>query len=122
KRGDAAGLEELERECLRSNARHHDWECTERLMALTRQERDWRADSAAADHRAAADRRAAADDRAAGALYMHCLPADITGVSCPAGEVAADVFERYRLLTYAQAGHKPFVIAAMMLLTRCADA
>ena len=55
------------------------------------------------------------------ALYMHCLPADITDVSCKAGEVSASVFERYRLQTYSEAGHKPFVIAAMILATRFAD-
>ena len=49
---------------------------------------------------------------------MHCLPADITGVSCKEGEVAASVFERYRLATYREASHKPFVIAAMILLAR----
>jgi ornithine carbamoyltransferase len=55
------------------------------------------------------------------ALYMHCLPADITGVSCAAGEVAAGVFERYRIPTYIQAGFKPYVIAAVMLAARFAD-
>jgi ornithine carbamoyltransferase len=49
---------------------------------------------------------------------MHCHPADISGVSCPEGEVAASVFERYRRDTYREAGHKPFVIAAMILATR----
>ena len=34
----------------------------------------------------------------------------------------ASVFERYRLDTYREAGHKPFVIAAMILLTRFRDA
>jgi ornithine carbamoyltransferase len=52
------------------------------------------------------------------ALYMHCLPADISGVSCKEGEVAGEVFERYRLRTYQEASHKPFVIAAMILMTR----
>ena len=52
------------------------------------------------------------------ALYMHCLPADITGVSCEKGEVAASVFERYRVATYHEAEHKPYVIAAMILLNR----
>ena len=52
---------------------------------------------------------------------MHCLPADISGVSCKQGEVAATVFDRYRADTYREAGHKPFVIAAMMLLTRFQD-
>jgi ornithine carbamoyltransferase len=52
------------------------------------------------------------------ALYMHCLPADISGVSCVQGEVSKDVFEKYRLATYAEAGFKPFVIAAIVFLTR----
>ena len=85
-------LAELEQQALANNARHKDWECTEELMKLT---------------------------RGGKAHYMHCLPADITGVSCQQGEVAASVFERYRLATYREAGHKPFVIAAMILLTRC---
>jgi len=91
---DSAGLAELEREGLASNARRRAWECDETRMAATRDGR---------------------------ALYMHCLPADISGVSCAAGEVAASVFERYRLATYREASHKPFIIAAMMLLTRCED-
>jgi ornithine carbamoyltransferase len=49
---------------------------------------------------------------------MHCLPADITGVSCKAGEVSAEVFEQYRIPTYHQASYKPFVISALMFLTR----
>ena len=55
------------------------------------------------------------------ALYMHCLPADISGVSCKEGEVADSVFERYRIETYKEAGYKPFVIAAMMLTSRFKD-
>jgi knotted carbamoyltransferase YgeW len=92
--GKAAELKELEREGLAQNARHQDWECTEQKMALT----------------------------AGGqALYMHCLPADITGVSCRHGEVAASVFARASAATYRQASWKPFVIAAVILLTRSAD-
>ena len=89
--GETARLGDLEREALANNARFRDWECTERMMQLTRGGR---------------------------AEYMHCLPADVTGVSCQAGEVSANVFERHRLQTYREAGHKPFVIAAMILLTR----
>ena len=89
--GRAKELDALEQECLANNARFKDWECDAQRMATTR-------DGAA--------------------LYMHCLPADITGVSCERGEVAAEVFEQYRLATYREAGFKPFVIAAMMLLTR----
>jgi len=91
KAGKGHQVEALEKEGLAENARHKDWECTEELMALTREGK---------------------------ALYMHCLPADISGVSCERGEVASSVFERYRDATYREAGHKPFVIAAMMLLTR----
>ena len=86
-----AELADLEKRALAENARHKDWECTEEMMKLT---------------------------RGGKAHYMHCLPADISGVSCKEGEVAASVFERYRLETYNEAGHKPFVIAAMILLTR----
>lgn len=89
--GRAKDLEALEKEALAENARHKDWTCTEERMRLTRDGR---------------------------ALYMHCLPADISGVSCAEGEVAASVFERYRLATYREASHKPFVIAALILLTR----
>jgi ornithine carbamoyltransferase len=89
--GETSKLADLEREALANNARFENWECTERMMQLTRGGR---------------------------AEYMHCLPADVTGVSCQAGEVSANVFERYRLQTYREAGHKPFVIAAMILLTR----
>jgi knotted carbamoyltransferase YgeW len=94
KRGDREGLKELERECLESNARFKGWECDEAKMGLT---------------------------RGASALYMHCLPADISGVSCAEGEVAASVFERYRHATYREASFKPFVIAAMILMSRVKD-
>jgi ornithine carbamoyltransferase len=91
--GDQAGLKALEKECLANNARFTDWECTEARMRLT---------------------------TGGDALYMHCLPADISGVSCERGEVAATVFERWRDATYAEAGWKPYVIAAMILLSRTA--
>jgi knotted carbamoyltransferase YgeW len=91
KNSDHGGLKELEKECLANNARFKNWECTEEKMKLTKEGR---------------------------ALYMHCLPADISGVSCHEGEVAATVFERYRVPLYRQAGFKPYVIAAMMLTNR----
>ena len=49
---------------------------------------------------------------------MHCLPADITGVSCKEGEVDASVFDRYRDPLYKEASFKPYVIAAMILLEK----
>jgi len=97
--GDQAGLKDLERECLANNAKFKDWECDERKMKLTK----------------------AAGPSTPQALYMHCLPADITGVSCESGEVAATVFDRYRDDTYREAGYKPYIIAAMILLGKSAD-
>jgi knotted carbamoyltransferase YgeW len=94
RRGESGKLDALEQEALASNRQHQDWECTEQLMGLTREGK---------------------------ALYMHCLPADITGESCEHGEVAKSVFERYRLTTYREAEHKPYIIAAMALLTRFAN-
>ena len=85
------GLVELEKECLSNNARYRNWECDEAKMKLTKKGR---------------------------ALYMHCLPADISGVSCDQGEVSKEVFEKYRLATYEEASFKPFVIAAIIFLTR----
>ena len=92
--GDRTGLKELEKHCLETNKRFIDWECTEKLMQTT---------------------------RAGRALYMHCLPADISGVSCEKGEVQASVFERYRVSQYTQAGYKPYIIAAMIFLSKFKD-
>ena len=55
------------------------------------------------------------------ALYEHCLPADITGVSCRQGEVSEDVFEKYRIATYFEARYKPYIIAAMMMMAQFRD-
>jgi knotted carbamoyltransferase YgeW len=94
KNSDTHGLRDLEKECLANNAKHKDWECTRAKMNTT------------------------ADGKA---LYMHCLPADITDVSCKAGEVSAEVFEQYRIPTYQEAAYKPFIISALMFLTRLKD-
>ena len=90
--GDQAGIDALEKELLAQNAKHKDWECTEELMKTTKEGK---------------------------ALYMHCLPADITGVSCKEGEVAASVFDRYRDPLYKEASYKPYIIASMILLSKC---
>ena len=55
------------------------------------------------------------------ALYLHCLPADINGVSCKDGEVEASVFDRYRDPLYKEASYKPYIIAAMILLAKQKD-
>lgn len=92
--GDLEGIKALERRLLAQNANHKDWECTEEMMKLT---------------------------NGGKALYLHCLPADITGVSCKAGEVAASVFDRYRDPLYKQASFKPYIIAAMIFLAKVKD-
>lgn len=92
--GDDAGIKALEKELLAQNANHKDWACTEELMKLTKEGK---------------------------ALYMHCLPADITGVSCETGEVDASVFDRYRDPLYKEASYKPYIIAAMIFLAKFKD-
>ncbi len=95
KTSDKDGLKALEQECLANNARFKDWECTEEKMKLTKDGK---------------------------ALYMHCLPADISGVSCKEGEVSESVFDRYRIETYKEAGFKPYIIAAMIFNNKFNDA
>jgi knotted carbamoyltransferase YgeW len=92
--GDHDGLKSLEKSCLAQNAQHRHWHCDEAMMKRTAKGR---------------------------ALYMHCLPADISGVSCERGEVSAGVFEKYRIATYKEAGWKPYIIAAMIMARRFAD-
>ena len=55
------------------------------------------------------------------ALYLHCLPADITGLSCAEGEVDMSVFDRYRDPLYKEASYKPYIIAAMIFLAKQKD-
>jgi knotted carbamoyltransferase YgeW len=81
-------LQELEQEGLSYNAKFKDWECTRKLMNRTKN---------------------------GSALYMHCLPADITGVSCEHGEVQKEVFEKYRIPAYIEASYKPYIIASIIM-------
>lgn len=92
--GDMDGIDKLEKELLAQNATHKDWTCTEELMDTTKDGK---------------------------ALYLHCLPADITGISCKQGEVDASVFDRYRTPLYKQASFKPYIIAAMIFLSKFED-
>ncbi|WP_462279753.1 knotted carbamoyltransferase YgeW [Salinivirga cyanobacteriivorans] len=91
KAADKKGLDALEQSCLANNAKYKDWEYDEAKMKRTKNQ---------------------------DALYMHCLPADISGVSCKEGEVNADVFEKNRIKTYHEAGFKPYIIAAMMFTNK----
>ncbi len=92
--GNKEGLLKLEEKCLTENAKHKDWEYNEKIMSVTNKKN---------------------------ALYMHCLPADISGISCKEGEVSKDVFEKYRIQTYIEAGFKPYIIAAMMFVNKFKD-
>lgn len=88
---DHEGIKALEKVLLEENGKHKDWACTEEMMSITKDGK---------------------------ALYLHCLPADITGVSCDEGEVDATVFDRYRIPLYKEASYKPYVIAAMIFLSK----
>ncbi len=92
--GDHDGIRALEKELLAQNALHKDWECTEDMMEITKN---------------------------GNALYLHCLPADISGVSCESGEVAASVFDRYRVPLFKQASFKPYIIASMIFFSKIRD-
>lgn len=93
--GDFDGIDRLEKKLLEQNASHKDWSATEGMMQTTKD---------------------------AKALYMHCLPADITGVSCEIGEVDAAVFDNARDPLYKEASYKPYIIAAMIFLAKVQDA
>lgn len=92
--GDMEGVKQLEKELLEENKKHMDWACTEEMMSLTKDGK---------------------------ALYMHCLPADITGLSCEKGEVDNSVFDRYITPLYKEASYKPYIIAAMIFLSKVKD-
>ena len=92
--GDQAGIDALEQKLLAQNAQFKNWTCSEEMMKRTKDGK---------------------------ALYLHCLPADITGVSCKEGEVDASVFDRYLVPLYKQASFKPYIIAAMILMSQVKD-
>ncbi|MDR1540460.1 MAG: knotted carbamoyltransferase YgeW [Clostridiales bacterium] len=92
--GDFEGIKRLEKEMLAQNALHKDWECNRAIMDATKDGK---------------------------ALYLHCLPADISGVSCEQGEVSAEIFNQYRTSLYKQASCKPYIIAAMIFLAKVKD-
>lgn len=93
-KGDKAGIDALEKKLLEQNAEHKDWTCSEEMMKLTKDGK---------------------------ALYLHCLPADITGLSCKEGEVDNSVFDRYLDPLYKEASYKPYVIAAMIFMAQVKD-
>ena len=89
--GDFEGIDRLEKQMLEHNKEYMDWCCTEKLMKTTNNGK---------------------------ALYLHCLPADIEGVSCERGEVEAPVFNAALDTLYKEASYKPYIIAAMIFLAK----
>lgn len=91
KNQNTEGLVKLEQKALQNNAKFKNWEYTEEMRKTTKD---------------------------GDALYMHCLPADISDISCKEGEVEAQVFEKYRIKTYHEAGFKPYIIASMIFANK----
>jgi knotted carbamoyltransferase YgeW len=90
KNKDYTGLKETEAHCLELNKKFIDWETTDEMMATTNN-----------------------------ALYLHCLPADISGLSCERGEITNECFQKHRIDTYKEASHKPFIISSMIMHCKC---
>jgi knotted carbamoyltransferase YgeW len=84
--GDTSSLRDIEQRALAQNASFRDWICDERRIDLT-----------------------------AGALYMHCLPADI------GAEVSPDVMERFRVDVAREANKKLYVIKALIAAAKVPD-
>ncbi|MBR5311159.1 MAG: knotted carbamoyltransferase YgeW [Oscillospiraceae bacterium] len=85
----------LEHELRENNKNFIDWEITEEMMEKTKDGK---------------------------ALLMHDIPVDITDISCIRGEMTAQVYNANVDSLLAEAGFRPYVIAAMIILTRSEDA
>ena len=84
----------LEHELRENNKEFIDWEVTEAMMEKTKEGK---------------------------ALLIHDLPADVTDISCIRGEMTAQVYNANLVSLLAQAGMRPYVIAAMIILAKSRD-
>ena len=84
----------LEHELRENNKNFIDWEVTEEMMEKTKDGK---------------------------ALLMHDLPADITDISCIRGEMTAQVYNANLDSLLTEAGMRPYVIAAMIILAKSED-
>ncbi len=84
----------LEHELRENNKEFIDWEVTEELMEKTKGRK---------------------------ALLLHSLPADVTDISCIRGEMTAQVYGENQNSLLEEAGIRPYVIAAMILLAKSKD-
>ena len=89
----AASIEVLESELREQNEQYKDWECTEEAL-----------EHAASD-----------------AVLMHCLPAQVTDITCVRGEMTAQVYNANLSTLSAQAANRGFTFAAMALLSCSKD-
>lgn len=81
----------LEHELRENNKEFIDWEVTESMMEKTKDGK---------------------------ALLLHDLPADITDLNCIRGEMTAQVYNTHLESFLKEAGMRPYVIAAMIILAK----
>jgi len=81
----------LEHELRENNKAFIDWEVTEEMMEKTKDGK---------------------------ALLLHDLPADVTDITCIRGEMTAQVYGANLSSLLAEAGMRPYVIAAMIILAK----
>ena len=84
----------LEHELRENNKKFINWEVTEELMEKTKDGK---------------------------ALLMHDIPADVTDISCIRGEMTAQVYNANLESLLKEAGNRPYVIAAMIILSKSED-
>lgn len=88
-----ASIDLIEHELRESNDEHRDWECTEEIF----------------------------EHAAEGALLMHPLPAEVSDLTCIRGEMTAQVYNARSAELFSEAGLRPYIIAAMVLLSVSED-
>ena len=84
----------LEHELREKNKEYINWEVTEEMMEKTKEGK---------------------------ALLLHDLPADVTDITCIRGEMTAQVYNANLDSLLSEAGLRPYVIAAMILLAKSED-
>lgn len=84
----------LEHELRENNKEFIDWEVTEEMMEKTKDGK---------------------------ALVLHDIPVDVTDITCIRGEMTAQVYNANLTELLSEAGMRPYVIAAMIILAKSED-